>query len=165
MLGMILSGLDITDLTFELIIKALAVFIVVWFVVKNFLDVRKTAKEQIVREQKWDNAAKIVEEKEKVWDDGLADIRGERKAITDRYDDRLDELEEKVDSGYNQLLDNVKDNATDTEAKFQEVKAELLILTECMRAVLDGLYQQGCNGKVTEARQKLDEHLVTLIGK
>ena len=161
----LLSGLDILDITFDHIIKFLAVGIVIWFIVKNVLEVRKTAKEQIVREEGWDYAAKTIKEKEKEWNDGLADIRGERKMITDRYDDRLDELEEKVDQGYNQLLDNVKDNATDTEAKFQEVKAELLILTECMRAVLDGLYQQGCNGKVTEARQKLDEHLVTLVGK
>ncbi len=161
----LLSGFELTDLTFELVIKALAVFIVVWFIVKNFLDVRKTAKEQIVREQSWDKAANVIAEKEKIWDDGLADVRGERKMITDRYDNRLDELEDKVDNGYNQLLNKVEDNNTDTEAKFQEVKAELLILTECMRAVLDGLYQQGCNGKVTEARQKLDEHLVTLVGK
>lgn len=161
----LLSGLDIVDITFDHIVKFLAVGIVIWFIVKNVLEMRKAAKEQIVREESWDYAAKTIKEKEKEWNDGLADVRGERKIITDRYDDRLDELEEKVDKGYNQLLDNVKDNATDTEAKFQEVKAELLILTECMRAVLDGLYQQGCNGKVTEARQKLDEHLVTLVGK
>lgn len=157
--------MDILDITFDHIIKFLAVGIVIWFIVKNVLEMRRAAKEQIVREESWDYAARTIKEKEKEWNDGLADVRGERKIITDRYDDRLDELEEKVDNGYNQLLNKVEDNNTDTEAKFQEVKAELLILTECMRAVLDGLYQQGCNGKVTEARQKLDEHLVTLVGK
>lgn len=146
--------MDILDLTFNHLTQALAIIIVLWFVVKNFREMKEASDKDMKRKEGWDKAAKVIEEKEKLWDEGLEDVYEERKQIVERYDGRLDEIEGRIE-----------DNHTDTEAKFQEVKAELLILTECMRAVLDGLYQQGCNGKVTEARQKLDEHLVTLVGK
>ena len=146
---MILLSLDISDLSSFNIFEGLAVLLVIWHIIKDFLSMKATAKEQIVREQSWDEAAKVIKEKEKVWDDGLADVRGERKQIVERYDERLDEIEQRIDG-----------NHIDTEAKFQEVKAELYILTECMRAVLEGLHEQGCNGMVTQARNKLDSYLV-----
>lgn len=146
--------MDILDLTFNHLTQALAIIIVLWFVVKNFREMKEASDKDMKRKEGWDKAAKVIEEKEKLWDEGLEDVYEERKQIVERYDGRLNEIEGRIE-----------DNHIDTEAKFQEVKAELLILTECMRAVLDGLYQQGCNGKVTEARQKLDEHLVTLVGK
>lgn len=146
--------MDILDLTFNHLTQALAIIIVLWFVVKNFREMKEASDKDMKRKDGWDRAAKVIEEKEKLWDEGLEDVYNERKQIVDKFDKRLDEVDKKID-----------DNYTDTEAKIQEIKSELLILTECMRAVLDGLYQQGCNGKVTEARHKLDEHLVTLIGK
>jgi hypothetical protein len=146
--------MDILDLTFNHLTQALAIIIVLWFVVKNFREMKEASDKDMKRKDGWDRAAKVIEEKEKLWDEGLEDVYNERKQIVDKFNKRLDEVDKKID-----------DNHTDTEAKIQEIKAELLILTECMRAVLDGLYQQGCNGKVTEARHKLDEHLVTLIGK
>jgi len=146
--------MDILDLTFNHLTQALAIIIVLWFVVKNFREMKEASDKDMRRKEGWDKAAKVIEEKEKLWDEGLEDVYNERKQIVDKFDKRLDEVDKKIDNNY-----------TDTEAKIQEVKAELLILTECMRAVLDGLYQQGCNGKVTEARHKLDEHLVTLVGK
>jgi predicted nuclease with TOPRIM domain len=146
--------MDILDLTFNHLTQALAIIIVLWFVVKNFREMKEASDKDMKRKEGWDKAAKVIEEKEKLWDEGLEDVYNERKQIVEKFDKRLDEVDKKID-----------DNYTDTEAKIQEIKAELLILTECMRAVLDGLYQQGCNGKVTEARHKLDEHLVTLIGK
>lgn len=45
------------------------------------------------------------------------------------------------------------------DAEIKAVKAEQCMLTYCMMATLDGLHQLGCNGKVTEAREKLDKHL------
>lgn len=149
----LLSGFELTDLTFELIIKALAVFIVVWFVIKNYLEVKNNAKIQIVREEGWDYAAKIIKEKEKEWNDGLSDVENVRNQIVKRYDERLDDL--KTD-----LENKIDDNYTDTNAKIQEIQSEIFILTECMRAVLDGLHQQGCNGEVTKTREKLDSYLV-----
>ncbi len=41
----------------------------------------------------------------------------------------------------------------------QEVKDELCLLSYAMLACLDGLKQQGCNGKVTEAHIRLEKHI------
>jgi len=43
--------------------------------------------------------------------------------------------------------------------KLQEINAEQCMLTYCMMATLDGLHQLGANGKVTEAREKLDKFI------
>ena len=66
-----------------------------------------------------------------------------------RFDERLDEVDRKID-----------DVHTDEEAKIQELRADVLILTKCMAAVLDGLKQLNCNGRVSEAKQDLDEFLM-----
>lgn len=58
--------------------------------------------------------------------------------------------------GYEKTMENCQ---TDIDAKLQQLQAEQCMLTYCMMAVLDGLHQQGCNGKVTEAREKLDKYL------
>lgn len=51
-------------------------------------------------------------------------------------------------------------------AELQEIKGsqqktneELCIIVEGLGAALDGLKQQGCNGPVTEAKDKLIQHL------
>jgi len=126
----------------------------VWRFIKVMKDIKKSNDEEVERRKKWDNAAKINEENKEKWDKGLVDIYEERNKIVEKYDARLDELEKNIDK-----------NHTETEAKIQEVQSEMLILTECMRAVLDGLHQLNCNGKVTEASEKLDNYLVGLIGK
>jgi hypothetical protein len=82
------------------------------------------------REQEWDKATE------------------ERKEIVKRYDAKLKEMEL-----------HINDTHSETEAKIQQVQAELFILTECMQGVLDGLHQLKCNGKVTEASEKLDNYL------
>lgn len=126
----------------------------IWGFIKVITDIKKNNDEEHDRRQRWDNAAKVIEENKDKWDKGLNDTFEERKHIVERYDARLDELEM-----------NIEKNHSETEAKIQEVQSEILILTECMRAVLDGLHQQGCNGRVTEASEKLDNYLVGLIGK
>lgn len=141
--------MELIDLTFSHIVEGLAVLIVCWFVVKNFIEIRKVTKDRVIREESWDTAAKVIKEKEKKWDDGLATISNERKQIIERYDGRLDEIETRIDENHSQ-----------TEAKIQEVQSEIYILTECMRAVLDGLHQQGCNGEVTKTKQKLETYLI-----
>lgn len=88
-------------------------------------------------------------DKEEAWSKATADLEKTRKDITDKYDTRLDELEAMIN-----------DNHTDTEAKMQEIKADILILTKSVSAILDGLKQQGCNGKVTEAKENLEKYLM-----
>ena len=88
-------------------------------------------------------------DKEKKWDEATEKITKEREAIVERYDKRLTELENKID-----------ENHSETEAKIQELKSSIVILTQSVSAILDGLKQQGCNGKVTEAKENLDKYLM-----
>lgn len=88
-------------------------------------------------------------DKEKEWDKATADLERTRKEITEKYDKRLNELEAMI-----------TDNHTDTEAKMQEIKSDIFILTKSVSAILDGLKQQGCNGKVTEAKENLEKYLM-----
>ena len=102
-------------------------------------------------DQKRDQATKVDEQEKKVKEietKMLQNVQGEREKIYARYDSRLDEMEKRIN-----------DNHADTEARFQQVYAELLMLTDCMQAVLDGLHQLNCNGRVTETSEKLDEFL------
>ena len=87
-------------------------------------------------------------DREQKWDEMVQNVQEERDKIYERYDNKLSEMENKI------IV-----NHADTEAKLQEVRSELLILTDCMAAVLDGLHQQGCNGKVSEAREHLDQYM------
>ena len=51
----------------------------------------------------------------------------------------------------------LKQNKQDTD--IVEIREELCMHTYVLLAVLDGLKQQGCNGKVTEAQEKLSKHI------
>lgn len=53
----------------------------------------------------------------------------------------------------------IEELQTDINEKLQQIRTEQYVLTDCMSAVLDGLHQLNCNGKVTEARSSLDEYL------
>lgn len=87
-------------------------------------------------------------------------------AITARHDKEQswskqhEEMSEKYDKAITGINKKIDENQIDVEAKIQEVRAELEILTECMFATLDGLHQLGCNGKVTETRTMLNEYLI-----
>jgi len=107
-----------------------------------------------------------------IW--GFCKIVGEIvKAINARHDkeQKWDETAENLKSQheedichYNQQLTDIRKSQEDIRAEFdgkvQEIKAEQFIIVECLRAVLDGLHQQGCNGKVSEAITLLDGHIV-----
>ena len=45
------------------------------------------------------------------------------------------------------------------DKQIKQIKEEQCLLSYCMLATLDGLKQLGADGKVTEARDKLDKHL------
>lgn len=145
---MVLLSIDIADLTFGYVLQGLAVLIIIAEVYKKIKEVKNASDADYERKQGWDNAAKVIKEKEKEWDSGLSDVENTRKDIVKKYDNKLSELEEKID-----------DNKNDEEAKIQELKVELFIQTECIRAVLDGLHQLNCNGPVTDARKLLDNYL------
>ena len=150
----ILSGYDIMDVTFAHAMQALALVIVVWEVVKKLKEIKKDSDADHKRKQSWDYAAKVIAEKEKVWDDAVGDIRGERDYIIQRYDGRLDGLDKQIE-----------DNHIDTESKIQEIRADVMILAEAIRAVLEGQIEQGCNGPVKDAKEKLDHYLIESLGR
>lgn len=90
----------------------------------------------------------------KKWDEMedklLKNIQDERDKIYEKYDNELSEMRNQIN-----------ENHADTEAKLQELVAMVMILTKGQVAALDGLKQQGCNGKVTQAKQELDEFLMS----
>lgn len=87
-------------------------------------------------------------DREQTWDEMVQNVQMERDKIYEKYDAKLSEMETRIE-----------ENHSDTESKLQQVRAELLILTDCMEAVLDGLHQQGCNGKVSEASEHLSQYM------
>ena len=80
-------------------------------------------------------------DKEQAWDRAVSQIADERKKITDMYDERLDDL----------------------EAKMQNIVAEQYIIMETQQAILDGLGQLKCNGPVTEQKKKIDNVFIKFL--
>lgn len=107
----------------------------------------------------WDKGGKLVakitaeHDRVKKWDTMeevlMKNLQAERDKIYAKYDVKLEEIEGRIE-----------DNHIESEAKIQQTQTELFILTQCMSAVLDGLKQLNCNGKVTEAQAILDDYLV-----
>lgn len=64
--------------------------------------------------------------------------------IYDKLIDRLAELERRI---------------TKLEAEYGKMKKENAIVIFALRACLDGLRQKGCNGKVTEAIDRIDKYI------
>lgn len=151
--------MDIADLTFGYIIQGLAVLIIIAEVYKKIKEVKNASDADHARKQGWDYASATIKAKEKEWDSGLSDVDNVRNEIVKKYDNKLSELEEKMDKDNEELTKVIEENKTDSEAKMQELKIELFVQTECMRAVLDGLHQLKCNGPVTQAKELLDTYL------
>ena len=59
---------------------------------------------------------------------------------------------------YNKLYDWVK-KQDEQDKEIKEMKEEQAILTYGILACLKGLKEQGCNGPVTEAINKIEKHL------
>lgn len=57
-------------------------------------------------------------------------------------------------AGYNFYLRQKKQ-----DEELMAIRSELQVLCFGVRACLSGLREQGCNGRVTEALDKLDKHL------
>ena len=122
-------------ITLDEIVHIAVIIMAVWGFYKIVMEIVQAITERHDKEQKWDEYEKNLQE--------------ERDKIYEKYDAKLVELEQKIDL-----------NHADTESKIQQTQADLYIITECMAAVLDGLKQLNCNGKVTEAKQTLDAYLI-----
>lgn len=130
---------DISLFTPQNFIYAIALIFAVYEIYDKGSKIVKRIAEEHDRVKKWDNM-------EEVW---VKNLQAEREKIYERYDTKLEEIEGRIE-----------DNHVETEAKIQQTQTELFVLTQCMAAVLDGLKQMNCNGKVTEAQTLLDEYLV-----
>lgn len=122
-------------ITFNDLIKIAVVIMAMWAFYKVLTEIIKAITARHDREQRWDDTAN--------------DLRKEREEDVCQYNKQLTEIRNQQD-----------EIRTDFEGKVQEIKAEQFIIVECLRAVLDGLHQQGCNGKVSEAISTLDSYLI-----
>lgn len=121
--------------TFDDLVKIAVVLMALWGFYKVIMEIVKAITARHDREQKWDNTAN--------------NLKKERQDNMRHYNEQLTDIRNQQ----NEIR-------TDFEAKVQEVKAEQYVIVECLRAVLDGLHQQGCNGKVSEAIETLDDYLL-----
>lgn len=105
----------------------------------------------------------------------------DRRERYDAYDERIIELSNKIDAletkhdkkfteahdFAHKELENIRKEMTaslddyqnNMDAKLQQISSELCMLSYCVGATLDGLKQLNCNGKVSEAKEKMDKHL------
>ena len=63
---------------------------------------------------------------------------------------------------YDKILDNLKDiekRVDKLEHETVRIKEEDRIIISSLRACLDGLHQQGCNGEVTKAMKEIDDYI------
>jgi cell division protein ZapA (FtsZ GTPase activity inhibitor) len=56
-------------------------------------------------------------------------------------------------------LDRVEQRVASLEQENRSIKKENTLVICALGACLDGLHQQGCNGRVTEAIDKIDKHI------
>lgn len=141
--------MDLSSLTYDHILTTILVIMIAWDLIKKAKEMKRESDSEHAKRMRWDRAAEVLEEKEEKWDSGLQDVYNERSKIVERFDERLDELDERIDEIQHK-----------NELRDQEIKAEMLILTRSVRAVLDGQIKQGVNGSVEEAKNKLDEYLM-----
>lgn len=128
-------------ITIESIKTTIIVVIALWGVYKVLKEIIKAFNERHDREQSWDKMTTMEND------------------IMEKYKKDQAEKWAQYDAKIEQVNTKLEENQTDTEAKLQEIRSELCLLTYAMMGALDGLKQLGCNGKVTDARERIDKHL------
>ena len=123
-----------TEITLQALLQCGAIIMGIWGFYKVAMEIVKNITDR--------------HDKEKKWDQYEVNLQKERDKIYEKYDSSLEVMAKKID-----------ENHAETEAKIQELKAEMLIQLECIQAILQGMEQLKCNGPVTEAKENLDKHL------
>ncbi len=57
------------------------------------------------------------------------------------------------------FVESTKKNNEHQNEEIRKIKREQTLTVYALRACLNGLHQQGCNGEVTKALEKLDKHI------
>ena len=106
----------------------------IWGFIKVVKEIKKDNDTEHDKRQRWDKAADVIEKKADFWDKGLADMEEGRRRIVDRYDDRLDEQ----------------------DAKIQQLLSMLCMTLRAQDAILEALVEQGIgNGEIKSMHKEL----------
>ena len=106
----------------------------IWGFFKVIREIKKDNDTEHDKRQRWDKAADVIEQKADFWDKGLADMEQGRKNIVDRYDNRLDEQ----------------------DAKIQQLLSMLCMTLRAQDAILEALVEQGIgNGEIKSMHKEL----------
>lgn len=106
----------------------------IWGFFKVIREIKKDNDTEHDKRQRWDKAADVIEKKADFWDKGLADMEQGRKNIVQRYDNRLDEQ----------------------DAKIQQLLSMLCMTLRAQDAILEALVEQGIgNGEIKSMHKEL----------
>ena len=106
----------------------------IWGFIKVVKEIKKDNDTEHDKRQRWEKAADVIEQKADFWDKGLADMEEGRRRIVDRYDDRLDEQ----------------------DVKIQQLLSMLCMTLRAQDAILEALVEQGIgNGEIKSMHKEL----------
>ena len=116
------------------IITGAMALVAIWGFIKVVKEIKKDNDTEHDRRQKWDNAAKTIEDKTDLWDKGLADMEQGRKDIIERYDGRLG----------------------DQDARIQQIVSMMCMVLRAQDAILEALVESGIgNGDIKAMHKEL----------
>lgn len=139
---------DIASLTFQYIIQAICVLIIIYEIYSKIKAIKKESDDEHEWRMRIKKVVEIVERKEPEWDEALAEVKETRAVLAKEFNKRLDNIER-----------TIEENHTDTEAKIQEIRAEQEFSIEIFKVILQGIGQLGGNGPVTKMEERLDAYL------
>ena len=134
--------MDIANVTFAYIMQGLAVIIILFEGFKKIMEIKKTSDEDHDRKQKWDHAAKVIEDKADAWNKGLSDVFAERGEIVKRYDGRLN----------------------DQDARIQQLLAMMCMCLRAQDAILEALVKSDIgNGEIKAMHKELKDFIMEQV--
>ena len=116
------------------IITGAVALVAIWGFVKIIKEIKEDNDTEHDRRQKWDKAAKTIEDKADLWDKGLADMEKGRNDIVERYDGRL----------------------SDQDARIQQLVSMSCMTLRAQDAILEALVEKGIgNGEIRAMHKEL----------
>lgn len=115
----------------------------VWGFIKVIKEIKKENDTEHDKRQRWDKAADVVEQKEKIWDDAVIISGKERQEIQAVFDSKLRRQDLKID-------------------RLSEMMVKLL---KAMNVILEDQVEKGSNGDVKKMHTELNDYVVEQFGK